>query len=74
MGRSKLSTQATSMKSIPRVTPYSASLRVLRLRDLEGGGVEGRLRFFDVLASGSEEPASASCSGAGSRCVDRTMR
>lgn len=43
-GRSKLMTQATSMKSMPRETPYS---------DVEGSEASRRLRFLDGAGVGA---------------------
>jgi hypothetical protein len=74
VGRSKLSTQATSTKSTPRVTPYSLSLFCLRFLDfLEvGAGEEARLRFLALLVEASPSKSEASASGGASRCVDVT--
>jgi hypothetical protein len=49
VGRSKLSTQATSTKSTPLVTPYSLSppLRCFRFRDLDVDADSDVGRFFD---------------------------
>ena len=57
VGRSKLSTQETSTKSTPRVTPYSLSPPFrFRFRDFPGGGGEWYFRFrdFDVEGLGSK--------------------
>ena len=49
MGRSKFITQATSIKSTPRVTPYSLSLPLLLW------SLRSRLRDFDLLVGGEGE-------------------
>lgn len=74
-----MSTQATSTKSTPRVTPYSLSVdRLACLRcffDLEVGEGEeaARLRFFlFLLEDGSSSESEASPSEAGSRWVEVT--
>jgi len=63
-GRSKFKTQDTSMKSTPRVTPYSLSpFRCFRFRDGAGAGED----FFRLFEAGVDDSAV-------SRWVDVTAR